>query len=123
MTFEHAVPVLPARDVGETVAFYRERLGFPEGWVHTEGAYGGVSSGDLELHFWRCEVPAVLENCSCRIRVGDVTAFYGHCKDQGVVHPNGALERQPWGTAEFAALDPSGNLLWFYEVPEPETGA
>lgn len=71
MTFEHAVPVLPAHDISESVAFYLEVLGFAEGWVHAEGDYGGVSTGTVELHFWRCDHPVVLENCSCRIGVSD----------------------------------------------------
>ena len=31
----------------------------------------------------------------------------------GIVHPNGALADKPWGTREFAILDPDGNLLTF----------
>jgi catechol 2,3-dioxygenase-like lactoylglutathione lyase family enzyme len=111
MTFEQTIPVLPARDIAETVAFYRDQLGFEGGFVHGEGEYGGVRSGALELHFWRCENPVVLENCSCRIRVSGVESFYECCQRQGVVHPNGWLKAQPWGTVEFAILDPSGNLI------------
>jgi hypothetical protein len=37
-----------------------------------------------------------------------------------VVHPNAPLRETPWGTREFGALDPDGNLVSLYErVPEP----
>jgi catechol 2,3-dioxygenase-like lactoylglutathione lyase family enzyme len=35
-----------------------------------------------------------------------------------MVHPNATLEDKPWGTREFAVLDPDGNLITFYEVPD-----
>jgi hypothetical protein len=33
----------------------------------------------------------------------------------GIVHPNGALQQQPWGFKEFAVLDGDGNLIKFGE--------
>ena len=34
---------------------------------------------------------------------------------QGVIHPNGYLTTKPWGTQEFAILDPAGVCMTFYE--------
>jgi hypothetical protein len=31
------------------------------------------------------------------------------------VHPNGALQAKPWGTKEFAAIDPNGVCVTFQE--------
>jgi hypothetical protein len=31
----------------------------------------------------------------------------------GKVHPNGGLAVKPWGTKEFATIDPVGVLVWF----------
>ena len=36
-------------------------------------------------------------------------------KRGGKVHPNGPLQRKPWGTKEFAAIDPSGVCVTFME--------
>lgn len=33
----------------------------------------------------------------------------------GAVHPNGPLTDQPWGSREFAILDPDHNLITLYE--------
>jgi hypothetical protein len=36
------------------------------------------------------------------------------------VHPNAPLRDQPWGTREFAVLDPDNNLIALYErLPAP----
>lgn len=32
-----------------------------------------------------------------------------------MIHPNGKLEMKPWGTTEFAILDPAGICITFYE--------
>jgi hypothetical protein len=34
-----------------------------------------------------------------------------------VVHPNGELSEQPWGTREFSILDPDRNAVTFFEAP------
>jgi hypothetical protein len=31
------------------------------------------------------------------------------------VHPNGPLQTKPWGTKEFAAIDPNGVCVTFQE--------
>jgi uncharacterized glyoxalase superfamily protein PhnB len=36
-------------------------------------------------------------------------------KRGGKVHPNGPLKTQPWGTREFAAIDPNGVCVTFQE--------
>jgi catechol 2,3-dioxygenase-like lactoylglutathione lyase family enzyme len=52
---------------------------------------------------------------SCRIEVTGVDALYARCERRGVVHPNGTLGDTAWGTREFGALDPDGNLITFFE--------
>lgn len=51
-----AIPILPARDLGETRAFY-ERLGFSAaGWWPEEfGGYAIMRRGDLSMHFFAYE--------------------------------------------------------------------
>jgi hypothetical protein len=36
-------------------------------------------------------------------------------KRGGKVHPNGLLQTKPWGTKEFAAIDPNGVCVTFQE--------
>ena len=37
--------------------------------------------------------------------------LHEHCRRLGVVHPDAPLHDEPWGTREFAGLDPDGDLI------------
>ncbi len=109
-----ATPVLPSLDIARTVAFYRDTLGFDE--VHAAPSeYAIVERGPVELHFWYTPDPALPKASGCRLQVSGIDALHAHCQAPGIVHPNGALAGKPWGTREFAILDPDGNLLTFHE--------
>jgi uncharacterized glyoxalase superfamily protein PhnB len=56
---------------------------------------------------------------SCRIEVTGIDDLYRHCQALGVVHPNGPLTDQPWGTREFAILDPDHNQIALYQRQDP----
>ena len=107
-----ATPVLPSLDIERTVTFYCDTLGFER--VHAAAReYGIVELGPVELHFWFTEDAALPKASGCRIQVTGIDALYSRCHAAGIVHPNGALADKPWGTREFAILDPDGNLLTF----------
>lgn len=108
-----ATPVLPSLDLGRTVAFYRERLGFEE--VHVAPDYAIVDRGAVALHFWACGDPDLPKASGCRIEVVGIDALYAQCAALGIVHPNAPLADRPWGSREFAVLDPDGNLVTFHE--------
>jgi hypothetical protein len=102
-----ATPVLPARDVSETVVFWRDQLGFSE--LYSGEDYGIVGRDDIQVHFWGAADIDPLENDGgCRIGVDDVDSFYVEYRD----HVFAELEEKPWGTREFAVLDPTCNLVW-----------
>jgi len=46
---------------------------------------------------------------------GIQTLFAEYQKRGGIVHPNGTLQTKPWGTQEFAAIDPNGVCVTFQE--------
>lgn len=91
---DQATPNLPSRDFGATSAFYRD-LGFTEMWrderwmILTRGAimleffpHSGLSPGDNRF--------------SCCLRLNDLDAFYGLCKELGVPEQtNGYPRLQP----------------------------
>ena len=125
-----AIPALPVRNVESSVAFYRDVLGFE--CPHSEEGFAILQWGDVELHLWaatdeswraRTDGYPVLSGAesfiagtaSCRVEVRGVDALYDRLLPQGIVHPNGQLEDKPWGTREFAVLDPDNNLLTFFE--------
>lgn len=118
--FLGAVPSLPVADTARAAAFYTAVLGFEQ--VRDLGGepLGIFRKDAVELHVWEADGSAkgaemhLQGSASCRIEVDDVLAVHERCARAGVVHPNGALQDRPWGTTEFAVLDPDGNLVTFY---------
>lgn len=115
---ERAVPILPSRDLDETLAFYL-RLGFENtGAPHKEWNYLIISRGNAELHFWGDpSVDPLTTSFSCYLRVADADALHAEWERIGVPRDesNGSRLEPPattdYGMREFALIDPSGNLI------------
>lgn len=107
-----ADPVLASLNFAETVSFY-ERLGFRV-LTHTE-SYLMVHRDNVTLHFWACSDANIAQNTSCYVYVQGVDALYEEMRGHDVIHPNGALQQQPYGLREFTMLDVHGNAIRFGE--------
>lgn len=112
--FVSATPVLASLDIARSVAFYGDQLGFTSLYAE-QGVYGVVMRGAVSLHFWACGERHIAENTSCRVRVDGIDALYADCVARAIVHPNAPLADKPWGSREFAIVDPDGNLVTFVE--------
>ncbi len=123
------VPILPSKNIPESLEFYRRVYGFDSAWAWTKSGqqvtdfsnvdakdigYGGLSE-PLIVHFWICEEKHVLESAGLRIEVQDINAMYASCQAANCVHPNAPLEVKPWGSKEFGTLDPSGVLVTIFQ--------
>lgn len=118
--FAFAVPLLPARDVDATVAFFESVLGFRR--AHSRGApteFAAIKRDGAEIHLHRSDDAALLARAGCRVRVDGIDALYARCVNRGVVHPEGRLEQKPWGNREFAMLNPDGVVVTFFEPLQP----
>jgi catechol 2,3-dioxygenase-like lactoylglutathione lyase family enzyme len=104
-----AVPVLPANDVDETVGFWRDALGFSE--VFRSREYGIVERDGTAVHFFPSDVDPFENDGGCRLGVDHVEHYYEEYRE----HVFSELEEKPWGTREFAVLDPNRNLIWLVE--------
>jgi len=114
--FGPVTPVIPAEDVTASLAFYVEKLGFEE--VFRDGAptnYAGIRCGLATIHLFTCTEPNIAEWTALRIGAGDIDALYTRCEAAAIVHPNGKLSLQPWGSRDFTVLDPSGVGITFFE--------
>jgi catechol 2,3-dioxygenase-like lactoylglutathione lyase family enzyme len=112
--FVSTTPVLASLDIERSAEFFSSKLGFTR--VHVaQGEYGIVSNGPIQIHFWACKDRRIAEATSCRVRVQGIEVLHTQCASQAIVHPNAPLDTKPWGTKEFAILDPDGNLVTFYE--------
>ena len=115
---EYAVPILPSRDLRETLDSY-ERLGFenrgapPEQWHYLIIGRGGV-----ELHFYGApHTDPLTTSASCYVRVEDADVLHEQWSAIGVASDpvTGSRLVPPvdtdYGMREFALVDPSGNLI------------
>ena len=111
------IPVVPSRDVEESLRFYQAYLGFedPFTWGENPVEYGGLSRDGLRLHFYYEPNPQIAQNYAFRLEVDEVDLLYVSCQAAGIVHPNGGLEDKPWATREFTLLDPSGVAVRIYQ--------
>jgi len=108
------VPIIPARDVATSAAFYRDMLQFAV--KHIEDEYGIVERDDIQIHFWGPSgIAPTASNTMIRIEVTEIETLYAECAERGIVHPNAPLREQPWGLREFAIGDLDGNLVTFFE--------
>ena len=113
MRTENAEPILPARDLARTRAFY-ESLGFKAGY-HDE-RYDIVRRGRLVVHLEQPDDLVPERNTfSCYWRVTDADRLYREFAALGL--PSTGLpqltepQNEPWGMREFTLKDPSGNLV------------
>ena len=108
-----AIPVLASLDGDATSAFYQEKLNFK--LMRRYDDYLIFYRDGIEIHCWGCDDRHIAENTSCYVHVENVEALYEEYNAQGVVHPNGHLEKKFYGMHEFAVLDNNGNLIKFGE--------
>jgi uncharacterized glyoxalase superfamily protein PhnB len=110
-------PLIPAgSDVDVTLAFYVQKLGFTTRYTQGEPTEMAIVTRDaVQILLCRNDDRYVAEQTSFRIHVQDVEQLYAEYQAQGVIHPNGQLTTKPWGTQEFAILDPAGVCITFYE--------
>jgi catechol 2,3-dioxygenase-like lactoylglutathione lyase family enzyme len=117
-TREYAAPILPARDLHATLAFYR-RLGFElRGAPIERYRYLIVARGGIELHFWEsADVDPLTTDASCYLHVRDADALHREWEHVGISHDPATgsrlmgVQSTDYGMREFAMVDPNGNLL------------
>jgi catechol 2,3-dioxygenase-like lactoylglutathione lyase family enzyme len=115
---EHAIPILPSRNLQETLEFYA-RLGFENrGAPPEEGNYLVIGRGGVELHFVGApETNPFTTSASCYIRTVDADALYEEWRQAGIIDDPATGSRlvppheTEHGMREFALIDPSGNLI------------
>jgi uncharacterized glyoxalase superfamily protein PhnB len=116
-----AIPVLPAADAAESLKWWTEICGFKETFRdNTPPNYAGINRGDAHLHIAAMTdkplARTVGDQTMVRVAVKGIEALYDeYQKRGGKVHPNGSLQTKPWGTKEFATIDPNGVCVTFQE--------
>lgn len=119
---EDAVAIVPVSDMGETVRFYTEVLGFEKRLFVDDETFAIVVHGDAAIHFVKGDAQAVAAtatNISIYLWVKFVDELYAKLKPlldelgDGRVRPP---FDQTYGMREFHVKDPDGCLLFFGEA-------
>jgi catechol 2,3-dioxygenase-like lactoylglutathione lyase family enzyme len=126
-TLSHLAPVLRARDLSRSVAFYRDQLGFAVEFVY-ESFYAGVCRDGCHIHL-KCSSAAPREQT---VREGEeeidvCISVYNAAKLAESFALAGApfvvpFRQMPYGS-EFYIRDPGGYVLGFVEAPHPPRDA
>ena len=120
-TLQSLMPIAPAGpDVEATIAFYERELGFTTRFRDGSPTNMAIIQRDaVEMMLQRTEDTHWASQTAYRIRVQGVERLYQDLLDNKskAIHPNGKLEKKPWGSTEFAIIDPFGVCITFYEFP------
>ena len=120
---QKSVPIFAVRDVHQTVAFYRDVLGFSGEWFWGEPAsFGGASWGEVQVMFnQQPALAARLEGHQHHYWADEIEALCARHAAAGaaIISP---IENKPWGIREYTVRDPNGYHLRFsgptkYEPP------
>lgn len=119
--FQGGIPVLPAAEVAVSLKWWTEICGFVETFRdNTPPNYAGIARGEARVHIATVSgkelARTVGDQTMVRFLVQGLEEFYlEYQRRGGEVHPNGKLQTKPWGTREFAAIDPNGVCVTFQE--------
>lgn len=107
-------PKLPMRNKQATLEYYK-KMGFEKFGEMDYPGYLMIHMDKLQLHFFEYKELDSKENYGgVYIRTDNIEQLYeSFLEKKIIIHPNGNLEKKPWGQKEFAVLDPDNNLLTF----------
>jgi catechol 2,3-dioxygenase-like lactoylglutathione lyase family enzyme len=112
-------PVLVVPEVGETLAYYRDQLGFEtRGWEQNPAQYGYAWRDECHIHFNQGEQPRPNSEVvqpdlfDVYLWIDDVQALHEEFLGRGADVLHEPIER-PWGMLEIRVLDPNGYILAF----------
>lgn len=124
-----ATPAMPTRDLARALDFYERVLQFDR--VHADEGFALLRRDGASVSLWAATDETwrdrtdwaepvcsgaesfIAGTASFRVEVDGIDELYERCGPH--VHANGTLGDTEWGTREFAALDPDGNLVGFWE--------
>ncbi|MFS0757523.1 VOC family protein [Noviherbaspirillum sp. 1P10PC] len=109
--FWNVSPLIPARDVEEGIAFYRNALGFELTYRDADPAqFAILGCNGVRLHLFDNQDKNLADWTSLRIVVERIDTLYRRCQENGCVHPNGLLGSRPWGNTGIFDHRPDGGM-------------
>ena len=110
----NAITVMTVSNLQQSLAYYRDTLGFEIAFKYGEPAfYAGVRGGSVQLHLIAVErTTRQAGNGAVAITVDDVDAFHADLKRRGARILK-APANQACGLRDFDVADLDGNMLFF----------
>jgi len=122
-SLRYGAPIVPVRNVAETITFYVTHLGFTKGFEGADGSYGIVDNGHVCIHLQHTDDPDVLKvtasNMSMYIETDNVDGLYETVMATKPPTQTRAPFDQPYGMREFHIKDPNGFLIFFGQDKAP----
>ncbi|MBO6607153.1 VOC family protein [Psychroserpens sp.] len=113
-------PVLPVRNVSESISYYTDKLGFTLAFKDAVDSprYAGVKRDAIEIHLqWHDANDWIngMDSCLLRIYAENIDDLFNEYKSNSVFHEQTDLRDTAWGTREFGIYDEDKNGLIFYK--------
>lgn len=105
-----AVPLLPTRNIQESIDFYETRLGFV---AKNYGGYAVMHYKNTEIHLVMTMEKISSHFPACLILVDNIEDLYMTLSSKGLIQLRGQLADKPWGNKEFIITDNNNNLIRF----------
>ena len=112
LSFKAATPILDVKSVEASIDYYTSRLGFTKNWDWPDDGedktFGSVTNGEVSIFL--AETPEPINPVWVFYDVNNADNVYAAYLEAGVTileEPND----KPWGSREFLAKDPDGNVL------------
>jgi hypothetical protein len=119
--FHRSGPHLPVKNLGQTLAYYRETLGFYDEWTWGEKD-GGIRRDDMRLLFaedpdFARAINSVDHRLPILWFVDHIEAIYSEFRDRNIQFED-PLKMHPYGLKEFAFIDINGYYIRVAEGSE-----
>ena len=116
----NSITVMTVRDIQQSLAYYRDKLGFDLVFEYGEPTYyAGVCSGDVSLHLVAAHrTPRQPGNGAVSIFVDDVDGLHAELQKRGAKILK-APANYDYGLRDFDVADLDGNMIFFgMEAPK-----
>lgn len=118
---QRAMPVLDCTDMGRSLDFYKEKLGFAAATWGEPPTFAILQRGMVTIALAHVEKDqaAVSRNWAVYVYVRDADALHAELAALGVALPDPPTT-QPYNCRDFVVEDPDGHMISFGQVLSPD---
>lgn len=106
-------PEVPVAELGESLAFYEDKLGFRTVMAMSDRTYAIVERDGIAIHLFEGG-GATEASVGLHVFTSQLDELHAEFRARGVQLSQEIMSK-PWGNRDFRVVDPSGNVLKFTE--------